>query len=154
MNVSIDATAGARQYNLPNNIHGIISVEYQPGGSSTEPPAYFKLHDHMLDDFYTTDEVYDWLKLDNSASASAPSTILVNPETPADADTYSIEYTADHAALSSGADVLTVPDRHINLIYLYVRWCAIQELSTGVKRNTYISPAVAARCSSPTPRST
>jgi hypothetical protein len=27
----------------------------------------------------------------------------------------------------------------LNLIYLYVRWCAIQEFSTGVKRANYIA---------------
>ena len=140
LDTSIDATAGSWQYNLPYNVHGIRSVEYQPLGVSSDPPTWYTRCDYMLDDFYTTDGVYDWRKNDTSSGALMPSVLIVNPPTAADADTYFVQYTGDHAPLALGADVLSVPDRHINLIYLYVRWQAIQELSTGVKRSTYISP--------------
>jgi hypothetical protein len=137
LDTTIDATAGARQYNLPYNVHGIISVEYQPLGTSNTPPTFYKPHDSMLADFYTINGVYDWRKNDVSSGIAMPSTILLNPATAANADTYFIQYNGDHPQLSAGADVLTVPDRHINLLYLYIRWCAIMELSTGVKRATY-----------------
>ncbi len=74
--------------------------------------------------------------------------------TPADADTDYIEYTADHTQLTLGVDILSVPDRQINLVYLYIRWCAIQELSAGVKRIAYMPLAAlaVAHFSSPTPK--
>lgn len=140
LDTSLEATAGVETYNLPANIRGIISVEYQPGGISTVPPSFFKQHDHMLDDFYTTDEVYDWKKLGNSSSASAPSTITFNPVTPSDADAYVIEYLGDHSQLANGADIVSIPDKHMGLIQLHMRWSAIMELSTGVKKFGSITP--------------
>jgi hypothetical protein len=138
MNTTIDADAGDREYNLPYNVHGILSVEYQPLGISSTPRRYMARMDSTLDAFFQTEDVYDWRKNDISDAVLQPPVIIVNPVTAAAADTYYIEYNGDHAIPSGSTDVITVPDRHINLIYLYCRWQALQEISTGVKRANYI----------------
>jgi hypothetical protein len=136
MDNSVDASAGVSPY----NVHGILSVEYQPLGVSNDPPTWYSRHDYRLPDFYSTNDVYDWRRNDTSDAATMPPVLILNPPTPNDADVYFVQYNGDHPQLTLGADVLTVPTRHINLIYLYVRWLAIQELSTGVKRATYFGP--------------
>jgi hypothetical protein len=39
-------------------------------------------------------------------------------------------YQADHAYLDDDGDFTTLPDRHLELVMLYVRWAAYQELAT------------------------
>jgi len=48
-------------------------------------------------------------------------------------------YQGDHAYLDDDADVVTVIDRHLELIMLYVRWAAFQELATTESSNPYAS---------------
>jgi hypothetical protein len=140
MSTSIDATAGARLYNLPYNVHGIIDVEYLPLGTSETPRRFLTRMDWHLDEFFSTTDVYDWFTRVESDAGTQPSTIIVNPATAADADTYTVNYFGDHVRPAIGADIISVPDRHLNIVLLYIRWQAILELSTGVKRASYIAP--------------
>jgi hypothetical protein len=141
MDETLEAIEDQFEFELADNFHAIISLEYQPGGVSTDPPTYYKRANYTDPSFWSTEGVYDVKEIDDSTSGSAykPSVLIIHPPAASAADTYLSEYLGDHYIPTSGAGTITVPDRHIPILYQYVRWQAIGELSTGVKRITVLS---------------
>ena len=135
MNVTIDASAGIAVYELADDIRSMISVEYQPLGSSDDPPVYLQRLSRFDPAFPVTPNCYDWVKRDESTGTTQPSSIFLSTPTAAAADTYEYYYTADHFVVSAGADVITVPDRHHHLLMMYIRWHSLMNMSLVVKKS-------------------
>jgi hypothetical protein len=96
----------------------ILKVEYPHG----EDPPKFLLRRRELDGrgFYG-ENVYD-VRADPSMS------LLIGP-LPTGTEMLAIQLTCDHPPLSLDTDRLTLPDRHLELIILFARLLALQELA-------------------------
>ena len=135
MNESIDADAGSDIYELADDVHSIVSVEYQPLGVSTDPKTYLKHLSRFDPAFGTTENCYDWIKRDESTGTTLPSALVLSTPTAANADAYEYFYTADHFVPTSGAHTITVPDRHHHLLMMYVRWHSLMNMSLIMKKS-------------------
>ena len=126
--LKIDCTASTHAYDLPADCHGVISVEYPKG---EDPPEYLILSDRFANDFYIYDDRY---AVQGSGDASDPGQLWISA-VPTASEDINIVYLGDHAYLDDDADTETIPDRHLELIMLYVRWAAFQELATTESSN-------------------
>lgn len=116
----ITTTAGQRDYPLEDipEFQRVLRVEYPYG---QEPSCY--LTHRRQDDRrgFLAQPVYD-LEL------TAPQTLtLVIGVTPAAGETIALTYQADHSFPQNDEDELSVPDRHLELLVLFVRQAAMQE---------------------------
>ncbi len=116
---TITAVAAQRTYSLSSytGIRQIISVEW-PSGQN--PPEYLAWRSEFEGGFWGG-KFYD-------VRGSDPPAMLVIGTAPALGQNIGIEYGVDHSALSVIGDTLTVPDRHLDGLVLFVWWKASQEL--------------------------
>lgn len=121
---NISTTAGTHIYDLETYIKGVVSVEYPEGES---PPIYLLRKSYTDPSFWLVDGYYDILKLQSSISTEPPQIIVSN--TTLLAETIRIKCIIDHAVLAAAGDECTVLERHTNLILLFVRWKAFQQMS-------------------------
>ena len=113
-----------RQYDLNARFINAVSVEYPQGD---DPPSYLVRKDYRSAGFWDADGYYDIVKRDDEGN---PSEIWIS-EKPAAGETIRVEYTTDHDSLDSDDDFCAIPERHIELIALFVIWCAWQELAVS-----------------------
>jgi hypothetical protein len=121
--LKIDCTASTHAYDLPADCKAVLNVEYPKG---EDPPEYLTLSDRFAPGFYDSDVLYD---VQFSDDTSDPGQLWISAD-PLVTEDINLTYQGDHAYLDDDADVCTVLDRHLELIMLYVRWAAFQELAT------------------------
>jgi hypothetical protein len=111
-----------RQYNIAvTGIQSIISVEYPAG---EDPPEYLDKKNYTDPGFWETDGYYDWIREGDDTSK-----IIISEKPPAD-ETITIWYNGKHDYLTvTSEDETTVPERHFELLVLFVMWNAWQSLA-------------------------
>jgi hypothetical protein len=113
---TISMSTGTQSYNVASyNIQAVRAVEYPAG----ETPRRLLARLSRAQQAFDGGPYYD-IKADNS--------ILYIGEAPAAGESLLIEYDTLHTVPASDAAVLTVPDRHIELLRLFVVWKAILQL--------------------------
>lgn len=124
---TISATANTRQYDLSPYFRGMITVEFP---TSQDPPEYLKRRPYTHPDFWTEDGYYD--VLDKHDETAVPQLLI--SEKPAGTETITITFSADHPSNTSdagSADATTVPNRHHDMIIMYVMWrAAVERISS------------------------
>jgi hypothetical protein len=126
---SWQAAAGVRSYNIYAMaatllIHAVLGVEYPAG---QEPPRMLARRSEREDGFYGG-AYYD-LRLEGYAQ------VLVLGETPQGGESIRLTYEAEHVYPALDSSNLSVPDKHIELLRLFVQWKAVSalELSEAVE---------------------
>jgi hypothetical protein len=122
---TVGTTLGKHIYNLETYIKGVASVEYPTG---QVPPRYLLRKSYTDPKFWLIEGYYDFVKPQTSTS-TAPPLLYLSDHTPA-GKTITVKCLTDHAPLLDSTDECTVPERHLHLIGLFVRWKAISERST------------------------
>jgi hypothetical protein len=128
LSLEIDAEAGVRAYELPADYQSAIRIEYPVG---EETPCLLQRLSMNEQDFWELAGRYDILPRGDASTASE----LWLSDTPHDGEAIRIDYLADHASLDDDGDVTSVPDRHLELLLLFVRWASLQELASSEARN-------------------
>jgi hypothetical protein len=121
---TISCSDDTRQYDLSTYILSVISVEYPTG---EDPPRYLFFREKTHPDFWQKDGYYciEQEKGENDLD------VLYISQKPDDGESIELTYNAYHAYLDDDdTDALTVPEEHLELIILYVRWATYQELAT------------------------
>ena len=121
--LKIDCTTGTHTYDLPADCHAVLRVEYPHG---EYPPKYLQLSDSASPFFYDSGYLYDFFP---AMDADTPGQIIISAS-PLSIEDIEIIYQGDHTYLDDDAGEVTVLDRHLELVMLYVRWAAYQELAT------------------------
>ncbi len=126
--LAISLAPGTFFYDLPLDLHGVLTIQYTRFGSSfpADPPEYFVHRSHKHPDFWQEDGYYDIWKRQEEGEPSL--LILSRNPTSAD-DVIAFDYHGDHDVLSADTDACSVPARHTHLLVQYVRWSALQQLS-------------------------
>jgi hypothetical protein len=128
----ISAVAGTRLYDLPSTAIGLLSVEYPAQaveGEGDEAPRFLLRRSYTHPDFLRQAGFYDVLMRQDQDSSYPPQLLLSS--SPADGETIRVKYKAEHNLLSDPGDECTLLDRHVHLAALFVRWKAMQELSSS-----------------------
>ena len=120
LEATIDCVDDQREYDLSSELtrpQGILRVEYPSG---EDPPEY--LTRRSVDDSrgFWGGEYYD-------VRGDPPHTLFVG-EKPDDGEDIVVFYDGDHLYPTDDADMLTVPDQHLEGLVLFVWWKAAQEL--------------------------
>ena len=121
-------TANDRQYDLPADYRGIVSVEYPTGD---DPPTYLERRDYRHPDFWLEDGFYDVVHRSDANNLDE----LWISQKPAAAQTITIEYLGDHDLVDDDTDVISTIDLHLEVIVLHARWSALQALASGEAAN-------------------
>lgn len=124
LNVTIACSDDDRAYDLPFNFLGAVSVEYPKG---EDPPQYLYRSENTRPNFWQVDGYYDIVRRDDSGDVDE---IWIS-ENPTAGEEIEIIYLAEHAFLDDDSDECSVLDRHLELIVLFVRWTAYQELASS-----------------------
>ena len=113
----LDCVAGQREYSLVTllGIQGVLMVEYPVG---EDPPRYLARRPETGG--FAGLPVYD-------LRGEPPHALVIGEEPDAD-DDIGLVYTADHAVPANDTDALTMPDRHLEALKLFVIWQAVREL--------------------------
>ncbi len=117
---SIPAVDGVHAYSLAAypEMHAILRVEYPYG---CQPPVYLERRKENDSRGFYGANLYD-LK----ALPSGGTHLLIGAQ-PQSGSTIAVTYSADHDYPDADGDVLSVPDRHLELLVLFVRLAAYQE---------------------------
>jgi len=114
-------TTGTHSYSMSTltGLKRVLKVEYPKG---EDPPEYLvkSVEKDSPSSFYGS-YCYDLLD-------EPPSTIILGPDVTT-GQKATITYQADHDYPAADSTVLTVPDRHLELLVLFVRMAAAQEIS-------------------------
>lgn len=119
----LSTTAGEHAYDLPADFQAMARVEYPQGD---DPPTLLAPRGEDQAGFWESDGYYSV----RAGDAVTPAQVVISAS-PGEAETLRLGYLADHAWLDDETDVTTVPDRHLELIVLFVRWAALQELASS-----------------------
>jgi hypothetical protein len=122
LTATIDTTAGTNEYDLPSDFLSMLSVE-SPSGES--PPRYLLRLDRRSAAFLGGEGYYDLFEPGDAGAV--PQLCLSGDIQNGEA---SIIYQAQHAYLDDDADECSLPDPHLELIVLFCRWAANQELAS------------------------
>jgi len=128
VSAAITTVADQHPYELPAGFQSAVSVEYPQG---EDPPIYMQRLAYTDFEFWQLGGRYDIVR---RRDGSAVDDVWISDE-PADGETICLEYLADHASLDDDGDECTVPDRHLELLVLFVRWAALQELAAEEARD-------------------
>ena len=121
---SIACVADDRMYDLPSNCLAILSLEYPTG---EDPPEYLYQREYTHPDFWQEDGYYAFIQ--TSQDNDYPE--LWISEKPSSGETITVIYHATHDFLDDDdSDLNTVPESHLELVILFVRWAAFQSLSS------------------------
>ncbi|MFN2158764.1 MAG: hypothetical protein ACK2TW_02310 [Anaerolineales bacterium] len=121
---TISCSEDDRQYDLSTDFVEVISVEYPTG---EDPPVYLTRRDYKHPDFWEVEGYYDVLK---HRDFENPDELIISEE-PDEGESIDVIYQAHHTFLDDDdTDEMSVPERHLDLIILYVRMAAYQELAT------------------------
>jgi hypothetical protein len=121
-------TANDRQYDLPADYRGIVSVEYPTGD---DPPTYLERRDYRHPDFWIDDGFYDVVHRSDAGNLDE----LWISQKPATGQTITIEYLGDHDLVDDDTDTISIKDLHLEVIVLHSRWSALQALASGEAAN-------------------
>jgi len=121
-------TANDRQYDLPADYRGVVSVEYPTGD---DPPTYLERRDYRHPDFWMEDGFYDVVHRSDAGNADE---IWISQK-PAAGQTITIEYLGDHDLVDDDTDAISIVDLHLEVIVLHARWSALQALASGEAAN-------------------
>ncbi len=121
-------TANDRQYDLPADYRGVVSVEYPTGN---DPPTYLERRDYRHPDFWMEDGFYDVVHRSDAGNADE---IWISRK-PAAGQTITIEYLGDHDLVDDDTDAISIVDLHLEVIVLHARWSALQALASGEAAN-------------------
>jgi hypothetical protein len=124
----LEPTAGVRAVPLPANFRSAVLVEFPSG---QEPPQYLRRRSCQESDFWELPLYYDILRRDDGSAADE----LWLSELPQAGQELGLEYLATHASLDDDGDTATLPDRHLELLVLFVNWAGLQELASSEARN-------------------
>lgn len=113
-----------QKYDLPARFIKALSVEYPQG---EDPPEYLDRKEYRSVGFWESTGYYDIVQRGDETNASE---IWISEKPPA-GEKIRVEYTLDHSSLDSDDDICTMPERHVDLVALFVVWCAWQELALG-----------------------
>ena len=129
LNTTINCSDDVRTYDLPANFRAAISVEYPTG---EDPPAYLDRRPHTHPSFYQQDGFYDILRRDDQTNLPELwiSQGHYGSDGPTTGESIIFYYLGNHASLDDDTDVCTVPDVHLELLVLFVRWATYQELAS------------------------
>ncbi|HEC61428.1 hypothetical protein LCGC14_0705770 [marine sediment metagenome] len=127
LTTTISTTADDRKYDLPEDYIGALSVEYPTG---EDPPAYLLHREYTHANFWQVDGYYSVVKRDDGTDVDE----LWMSKKPGAGETITMMYHGNHDYLDADADVCTVPDNHIELLVLFVRWLANQEIASTEAR--------------------
>jgi hypothetical protein len=141
--ITIEAGVGESVYDLAYDVHFIRHVYYVPDNDFSRG-VYLKRSNYTADDFTLQVNVYDWIKRTHSQEKS---TLLVSPPSETAQDLYYVDYGGDHIVPEADLTNLTVADRHLQLLLLYIRWKATEDISTV--QNVAIIPRVGTLVSPP-----
>ncbi len=128
ISAAITTAADQRQYELPAGFQSAVSVEYPQG---EEPPVYLQRLAYSAFEFWQLGGRYDIVRRRDGSSVDE----LWISDDPLEGETIQLEYLADHASLDDDGDACTVPDRHLELLVLFVRWASLQELAAEEARD-------------------
>lgn len=124
LSTTINCADDDREYNLPAGTMQIQNVEYPDG---EDPPEYLYRRELTHPDFWQEDGFYSF----QAATTNTSIAILYISEKPATGEDIIVTYDGEHYYLDDDdTDELTVMERHLDLIILYVRMSAYQELAT------------------------
>lgn len=118
LTATIAAVDDQHEYSLSayTGLQTVLKVEYP---TDEDPPEYLERHDEVDALHFYNGDYYDlW--------GDPPATLVIGPS-PSAGESIEITYAADHDFPDDDADTITLPDRHLELIVLFVRWAAAQE---------------------------
>ena len=124
LNTEINCVDADCTYDLPSDFIAVIGVEYPSGD---DPPIYLTRRNYTHPDFWIEDGFYDIINRDSQVN-SYELWISTKPSTD---ESIAVQYLGEHAWLDDDSDPCTVLDRHLELITLFVRWAACQELASS-----------------------
>jgi len=121
---TISCSDDTREYDLATDFLDALSVEYPTG---EDPPEYLKFREKTHPDFWQKDGYYC---IEQEKGEDDLDVIYIS-EKPSTGESIEVTYNAYYAYFDDDdTDVLTVPEEHLELIILYVRWACFQELAT------------------------
>jgi len=121
---TISCSDDTRVYDLATDFLDALSVEYPTG---EDPPEYLKFREKTHPDFWQKDGYYC---IEQEKGEDDLDVIYIS-EKPSTGESIEVTFNAYHAYLDDDdTDELTVPEEHLELIILYVRWATYQELAT------------------------
>jgi len=122
---TITAVEDQREYSLSGytGIRSVLSVEWP---EDEDPPEYLSRRAEKDVCFWGG----PWYDVRGTV---APETLVI-AQKPDEGEDIGLVYEADHTELTADDDVLTVPDRHLEGLALFVWWKAAQELAMTVAR--------------------
>lgn len=125
---ALATSANDRQYDLPADYRGIVSVEYPTGD---DPPTYLERRDYRHCDFWQEDGFYDVVHRSDASNADE----LWISQKPSAGQTITIEYLGDHDLVDDDSDTISIIDLHLEVLILHARWSALQALASGEAAN-------------------
>ena len=127
LEIEVEADGTANSFALPAGCRAIVSVEYP---IDQTPPRYLSRLD-LRQPGFSEAAVYDWLPSNSLSEADR----LLLGQPPADGDKLRLRYLAAHEWLDGDLDECSLPDEHLELLVLFVRWAAWQALATQEAAN-------------------
>ena len=122
---TISCSDDTREYNLSTYFLDVLSVEYPTG---EDPPVYLKYREKLHPDFCNVNGYYS---IEQEKGEDDADVIYIS-EKPTEGDSIWLTFNAYHAYFDDDdTDELTVPEEHLELLILYVRWACFQELATS-----------------------
>jgi len=113
-----------RKYDLEDDFVEVLSIEYPTG---EDPPVYLKHRLGTHPGFWSQDGFYDVLK---HRDFEDPDELIISTK-PSTGESIEVIYQAHHVFLDDDdTDKITVPERHLELIVLFARMAAYQELAS------------------------
>ena len=105
---------------MPTGFREVVWVEYP---INQDPPEYLKYKSHFDPDFWGSDEYYD---VDRDYTTGTGYLLWTSKEIQA-GESVIVSYLSDHDDNLGELGVLTIPDRYLNILQLYVIWRAWSE---------------------------
>ena len=128
LNETINCATDDRKYDLPATFMAPITIEYPAG---EDPPQYLTRRSFSSSGFWGSSSYYDIVNRDDKTDVNE---IWIS-EKPTTGEDIEVIYSGEHDLLDDDSDLYTVLDRHLELIVLFVRWTAYQELATEESSN-------------------
>lgn len=124
---AIDITANQREYDLPVDCHAVTRAQWaNEEDTASTPYTYLRRVPATDASFFYLDDAYDVTQRDEATEVS---TIILSFLPDNSDDSLAVEYHGNHSLPDDDSDTLTVPDRHINLLLLYIDLIAAQALA-------------------------
>jgi hypothetical protein len=122
LNTTINCADNDREYDLPADLVGVISVEYPDG---EDPPEYLRRRNYTHPDFWSDVGYYDVVHREDATDTAE----LWISEKPSTGEDIIVFYTAPHDNTIVVGGTLTVPSDHEPILRKYVLWQATLQLA-------------------------